>query len=939
MSLSSEKLEHLRKKLAAKQAEFVLSKSPQAPNGCPEQLLASRKCTGADDAFMELRAGKAELMLAVKRAVGGSVEAILYLTQATAFKDLKKKIKSRKVRWIHLAPPYRTFTKVRRKDRYTKCRKLRSRKQPGGLEPKTRSVREANLVASRAAQLALLQWKAGGAFSLESPAGSLLWEYKPVKQLASLKHVLLLFGDQCCFNGERVRPTGCLTNASFLQTLERKCPGAPLHHHSPFEAPAASEYPQGLCEHLAACYKKFLGDHLQRGEPWQLQWTLDGDTNALFSKRVRIEQQNDEAIAGLRNPAKAQKILPQWPPVGREVRSTIEATLQRCSDLFDLRQYVGSDETPDLEAGLTLLQAALHRKFGFGSKAPGLWGGALERLVTLTSDPDTETATWPRLGTPLGIVEPIRPSNIFPLLADDDVEHAAPYEDLALEGAWANYKSYDENREEAEALFDIELEKGFVEWSPNLASLEAKYGRLIPSAIGVVVKQKPGAKKKVRLVHDLRRSLVNEQIACPERLILPRLRDVVSDILDLLECKEQHEHVLLVTLDFSDAFKHLQVRDSEKRFLAGQAKGGFFVYNTVLFGVKTGPLVWGRMAALLSRSTQALFSDRCYRLQTFVDDPIIVVKGTEEEIHNMINTTLAWWSVVGLRIAWSKGGIGHSAEWIGANITINNEGDKVVVQVPADKINDWKVLVDSLFTKPLVSRKKWQQLAGKLNWAAGFVLQLKPFVRMLHAALAKADSSAAQTNFVYFRQVEPALTWISKFFAGFMHGLTWEVRAHWRHTCSLDVLVDASPWGGGAIKIDTDGTPISTISLKWTRRDEELTGAKIGDAGSQALWEGYMMLRSLQCWMTAAMQGFVRVRGDAQGVLASLIKRSANAPLLNRVVREIALHLALNFTSLEALHVWSEDNVWADQLSRGECPPELRSVPQVVDPPNLWRFE
>ena len=60
---------------------------------------------------------------------------------------------------------------------------------------------------------------------------------------------------------------------------------------------------------------------------------------------------------------------------------------------------------------------------------------------------------------------------------------------------------------------------------------------------------------------------------------------------------------------------------------------------------------------------------------------------------------------------------------------------------------------------------------------------------------------------------------------------------------------------------------------------------------------------------------------------------------INRIVREIALHLALNFTSLEALHVWSEDNVWADQLSRGECPPELRSVPQVVDPPNLWRFE
>ena len=81
------------------------------------------------------------------------------------------------------------------------------------------------------------------------------------------------------------------------------------------------------------------------------------------------------------------------------------------------------------------------------------------------------------------------------------MEHAAPNKDLALEGIWANYKSYEEKKEEAEALFDVELEMGFVEWSPRLACLEAKYSRLVPSAIGVVVKQKPGTKKKVRLVH------------------------------------------------------------------------------------------------------------------------------------------------------------------------------------------------------------------------------------------------------------------------------------------------------------------------------------------------------------------------------------------------------------------------------------------------------
>ena len=71
-------------------------------------------------------------------------------------------------------------------------------------------------------------------------------------------------------------------------------------------------------------------------------------------------------------------------------------------------------------------------------------------------------------------------------------------------------------------------------------------------------------------------------------------------------------------------------------------------------------------------------------------------------------------------------------------------------------------------------------------------------------------------------------------------------------------------------------------------------------------------------------------------MLAALVKRAAKSPLLNQVTKEVALHLAVHFASLEALHLWSEQNDWADALSRGQLPEELAHLPTVKRSPELW---
>ena len=184
------------------------------------------------------------------------------------------------------------------------------------------------------------------------------------------------------------------------------------------------------------------------------------------------------------------------------------------------------------------------------------------------------------------------------------------------------------------------------------------------SSIGVVVKRKPDGSYKYRLVHDLRRSGVNSKIKVLERLVLPRLKDAIDDAVSLFESGLlPQEEVLWLTLDFKDAFKQLPTKPTERRYLAGQADGQYFYYKTVLFGVRTGPLVWCRVAALVSRATQALTSSAESRLELFIDDPLIAMKGTRQVVHWAAARVLWFWLALGLKLAWPKGSLGTEAHW------------------------------------------------------------------------------------------------------------------------------------------------------------------------------------------------------------------------------------------------------------------------------------
>ena len=94
-----------------------------------------------------------------------------------------------------------------------------------------------------------------------------------------------------------------------------------------------------------------------------------------------------------------------------------------------------------------------------------------------------------------------------------------------------NYRSVAEEPELATAEVDRLLSLSFGRAMSKQEAAEA-HGSGTMSRLALMIKEKEGV-RKCRLVVDLRRSGANSRASCPERIVLPRPQDLITDCLDL----------------------------------------------------------------------------------------------------------------------------------------------------------------------------------------------------------------------------------------------------------------------------------------------------------------------------------------------------------------------------------------------------------------------
>jgi hypothetical protein len=172
-------------------------------------------------------------------------------------------------------------------------------------------------------------------------------------------------------------------------------------------------------------------------------------------------------------------------------------------------------------------------------------------------------------------------------------------------GEIPNYTSVLENLEDARIELDRYRTEGFmVDVDKETVQKEMSHGTI--SKLGLIVKQKPEGVKR-RIILDLRRSGGNRKAVLPEKMVLPRPRDAVAMMRDVYNqrrgCGTSEGYTQeLVAVDISDAFMSLAVHEAElPHTLAPHVDGeGFHLFVALLFGFKTAPLLWSRVAALVS---------------------------------------------------------------------------------------------------------------------------------------------------------------------------------------------------------------------------------------------------------------------------------------------------------------------------------------------------
>lgn len=107
---------------------------------------------------------------------------------------------------------------------------------------------------------------------------------------------------------------------------------------------------------------------------------------------------------------------------------------------------------------------------------------------------------------------------------------------------------------------------------------------------------------------------------------------------------------------------------------------------------------------------------------------------------------------------------------------------------------------------------------------------------------------------------------------------------------------------------------------------------KLGDPSYQTEWEAWAVLLSVRVFGSLLNKGATKIflRSDNVATLQAATQFKARSPLLNRIAAELVIELEVQGqSSVQGRHIRGILNSFADALSRGVVPLELKGIQEV----------
>ena len=659
------------------------------------------------------------------------------------------------------------------------------------------------------------------------------------------------------------------------------------------------------------------------------------------SRRVIRELENEKAIGWMRNPLRSVRLVPGLRPTGARIRQVIEKFIDLNPTILDaIDESIAAGWCAIDAASVDRLAKLVGAELGAsecGRSEHSLWrAGLVDAFIKEAGDPDQVLAGWLQAGAPTGVAHDISSAGVFPVTEAAGIAHDELWRQWARAEPMANYASVDEHKDLVKTEIRRLRDKGFVTLYPNWQAVKERFGNAVVSKMAALTKVREDGSTKLRLIIDMRRSFVNAHVRCHERIVLPRIQDMLEDTLGMLEVTTDPSELEMMVVDWEDAFRSIGVLPEELPHQVVRGFDGTFIgYETILFGGAGSPNVWGRAAAFLGRSGQSLFEETEARLQVYVDDPWCIWRGSAAQRRRNRAVLLLWWAILGPPISWRKMQIGVRIKWIGVLVVL--AGGQVSVTLDPTFLRDLAREIGVLRRVQSIPPARLKKLAGKAEWAAGIIPYLKPMISPLWSA-----ASDTQGDWVGQRRVEHALGWLASFFSRRRGTLTRSYAPKETYGEELVAEFDASPWGyGGALCLR--GQVVKFFGEPITQEDVRVLDVTIGDAKGQAILETMAIVIGLRSWGHLLCRGrwCLRVRSDSQAALGAAFRLRSRNPIMNMLIRELALDLAEGKYELKILeHLPGTQNTIADDLSRlhqpgasGVLPPSVAKASRTYPAP------
>ena len=674
------------------------------------------------------------------------------------------------------------------------------------------------------------------------------------------------------------------------------------------------------------------------------------------TRKMRRESENAIAPGGMRTPWRYVASRPKARQIGMKLAATIDTfVLEHPHLIAQLIDEGASGRKKFKESGEEdALAARIAKLLGTDDISRGprsRWrAGIVEAYVAKAEDPDHVLASWLKHGAPTGVMKDIQACGVFPAVDNAAESQSELQKFFAKSCNRRNYKSAEDNA----ALVSVELQRlrteGYLIFFGSWAEVKAALGDFIINRIAAIIKTKADGTLKVRIIVDMLRSHVNEFVKVHERVVLPRLMDVIADVVDLATPEPTEstsrtweewleDYVDIMVLDWADAFHSMGVDIAEIPTQVFRVPGTdeFAAYDTVVFGGGGAGYVWCRGGAFLGRSGQSMFAQVEARIEVYVDDPLTTWRGTLSRIRDMKTRLLLWWIIVGPEISWSKVQHGTTVKWIGVTIQIVGRLT-ISLKLPEEYAMELVVEANECLELKAIPVVRVQSLAGRSAWVAGFIPAVSSMIAPLWAAIADCKSrklAQPRTTLVPAVRVRHALRWIVAFASGRRGVLEREfnVSRH-KQRGRLSIEFDASPWGYGGV-LFWCGQPWAYFAEKISVEDIARFSLEVGSCTHQALLETLAILIGIRLWLPLWKDErlTVRIRSDSSAALRAVEREKSSNPKLNEVVRELALDLAEGLYKIDVKeHLTGKDNSWGDSLSRLWQPGSNAVVPNALVP-------